>query len=253
MHRDRPPARPKPRHVGAVLRFCVIVIVPLTSGLFRLRWRRLDRIPAAGPAIVVINHVSYADPFIVARALWQSGRLPHFLTKASLFELPLVGSILRSAGQIPVQRATQVAAQSLGEAVAALRRGEVVVIYPEGTVTRDDEFWPMSGKTGVARLIRQLPDVPVVPVGQWGVQEAVDVYHRRLRLLPRKIVTVSVGEPIDVGPYVSQPESAESLRTLTDVVMRAVRAEVADIRGRVAPEHFAAHPHGPGGDAGPLS
>lgn len=254
MQRAQPPARAKPRRVGAVLRFCVVLVVPLTSSLFRLRWRHLDRIPAAGPAIIAVNHVSYADPFLVARAIWDGGRVPHFLAKESLFELPVAGRILTAAGQIPVQRSSAVAAQSLAAAVAALRRGEVVVIYPEGTVTRDEQFWPMVPKTGIARLIRQLPDVPVIPMGQWGTQEALDVYRRRLRLLPRKTVTVSVGEPVDVGEYVSEPDSAASVRTLADVVMRAVQAQVADIRGVVPPAEFFPQPGDradePGGDAG---
>ena len=233
-----------------MLRFCVIVVVPATSALFRLRWRHLDRIPASGPAIVAVNHLSHADPFVVARAIWNSGRVPHFLAKESLFELPVAGRILTAAGQIPVQRSTAIAAQSLGAAVAALRRGEVVVIYPEGTVTRDDEFWPMVPKTGIARLIRQLPDVPVIPMGQWGVQDALDVYRRRLRPFPRKTVTVSVGEPIDVGQYVSGAETPESVRRLADVVMRAVRAEVADIRGATPPAAFSAQPVRRGGVAG---
>ncbi len=225
-----------------MLRFCVIVVVPMTSSLFRLRWRNLDRVPSSGPAIVAVNHLSHADPFVVARAIWQSGRVPHFLAKESLFELPVAGRILTAAGQIPVQRSTAVAAQSLGAAVAALRRGEVVVIYPEGTVTRDDEFWPMVPKTGIARLIRQLPDVPVIPMAQWGVQDALDVYRRRLRPFPRKTVTVSVGEPIDVGQYVSGAETSDSVRRLADVVMRAVRAELADIRGAEPPTQFSAQP-----------
>lgn len=249
MHATR--VRPAPRRVGAVLRMCVIVIVPATNLLLRRSWRNLERIPASGPAILVLNHVSYADPFVVARAVWDSGRVPRFLAKDSLFAVAVVGTILRGAGQIPVHRGGGVTPRSLEAAVQALRRGEVVVIYPEGTVTRDGDFWPMTAKTGIARLIREAPGVPVIPVGQWGAQHAVDVYRRRFRLLARTRVVVSVGEPVDVALDRRFPDTAQELRTLTDVVMHAVREQVAQIRGLPAPALFFPRPialvdeHGP--------
>jgi 1-acyl-sn-glycerol-3-phosphate acyltransferase len=204
--------------------------------LFRLRWRHLDRIPARGGAIVAANHVSYVDPLVIATAVWDSGRISRFLGKASLFSLPVLGPLLYRAGQIPVSRGTREAAQSLDAAVASLRRGEVVVIYPEGTVTRDPDFWPDRGKTGAARLALLVPEVPVIPVGQWGAQDAVDVYHHRYRLIPRKTVTVSVGEPIDLSGFVGSRPTGATLHQLTEVIMTAITAEVAAARGVDAPK-----------------
>src|SRR6202012_301091 len=87
---------------------------------------------------------------------------------SGMFEVPVIGAVMRGAKQIPVYRGTTDASQSLGEAVKGLDQGEAVVIYPEGTITKDPEQWPMEAKTGIARLVLLSPDTPVVPVGQWG-------------------------------------------------------------------------------------
>jgi 1-acyl-sn-glycerol-3-phosphate acyltransferase len=243
--------------IGPLLRFLSVVVVSLTTGLFRRDWRHLERIPKTGPAILAVNHVSYADPFVIARLVWDAGRIPRFLGKAPLFEVPVVGAVLNAAGQIPVRRASREAADSLGSAIAALHRGEIVVIYPEGTVTRDEDFWPMVAKTGVGRLALLVPEAPVIPVAQWGTQNSVDWYHHRFRPLPRKQVTISIGRPVDTGPYRSGSEqstldlagaqaepspSPQTLRALTDAIMTAVRDELADIRQLPAPTVFAARP-----------
>lgn len=223
--------RSKPRHVGAVIRLGAMTVPPFTRLLFRVQWREGNAIPASGPAIVVANHVSYIDPLVIATFIWHQGRIPRFLGKQSLFELPLLGRLLRRAGQIPVSRGTRDAAHSLHAAVDGLRRGEIIVIYPEGTVTRDGDFWPMAGRTGAARLALLTPGVPLIPVGQWGSQDAVDVYHHRYRPLPRKTVTVSVGGAVDLGRFAGQEPNAENLRAVTELIMTAITDEVAVIRG----------------------
>jgi len=222
--------------VGPYMRLAVIVLYPLISLLFRIRWLHTERIPATGPAIIAVNHVSYADPLLFGRYIWDAGRVPRYLAKASLFRLPFpIGTVIRGAGQIPVHRGTADAAEALQGAVAALERGEMVLIYPEGTVTRDPDFWPMQAKTGVARLALLAPGVPVIPVGQWGPQNFLDVYHRRFRPLPRTTVSVSAGEPIDLSEFAGRPPSTPMLREMTDRIMTAVRAQVAELRGEPVP------------------
>ena len=184
--------------IGPLLRFLSVVVVSLTTGLFKRDWRHIERIPKDGPAIIAVNHVSYADPFVVARLVWDAGRIPRFLGKAPLFEVPVVGTILSAAGQIPVRRATRAAADSLDDAVAALRAGEIVVIYPEGTVTRDPDFWPIVGKTGVARLALLAPQVPLIPVGQWGFAELG-------RLVPPPVPAVAAQGRDRVGRSAARP------------------------------------------------
>jgi 1-acyl-sn-glycerol-3-phosphate acyltransferase len=225
------------------MRFAVLVVYPLVSLLFRRRWVGLDRIPVTGPAIVAVNHISYADPLIFARFIWDAGRVPRYLAKASLFTLPFpLGRIVTGAGQIPVHRDTADAAQALQAAVDALGRGEVVLIYPEGTVTRDPDFWPMQAKTGVARLALLAPGVPVVPVGQWGAQHFLDFYARRFRPFPRKQITIAAGPPVDLSDFAGSAPDSEVLHQMTDRIMASIRDLVADIRGEQPPAQFYRRP-----------
>jgi 1-acyl-sn-glycerol-3-phosphate acyltransferase len=185
--------------------------------------------------MVVANHVSEIDTLLIARLVWQSGRIPRFMVKAQVLSWPVVGRIVRGAGQIPVHRGTTDAANSLREAAGALDRGEAVVIYPEGTTTKDPANWPMQGKTGVARLILMRPDVPVVPVGQWGAHRSSLATGRLVR---RRTSLASVGEPLDLSRFRGKEPTAEILREITDEVMTAVREEVAQLRGEPAPAEF---------------
>jgi len=126
--------------------------------------------------------------------------------------------------------------------VAALRRGQIVLIYPEGTVTRDPDFWPMQAKTGIARLALMVPEAPVIPVGQWGAQKFLDYYHKKFRPLPRTEVWVSAGQPVDLSDFAGQSPTHDVLHAMTDRIMVAVRDEVAGLRGEPAPQAFARRP-----------
>jgi 1-acyl-sn-glycerol-3-phosphate acyltransferase len=225
----------KPK-AGFWIRLCVAILYPLDSLLFRIRWRNLDKVPApsAGGVIIAMNHVSHIDTVLMARLVWQSGRVPRFMIKASLFGKPVIGNIFKGAKQIPVHRGTTEAAESLRDAVRALDAGEAIVIYPEGTITKDPEQWPMQGKTGIARLVLLAPDVPVVPIGQWGPQQR----HGRPKQGPRGDSLASVGEPLDLSRFRGAEPTATTLREITDVIMRAIRAEVAELRGEPAPDAF---------------
>jgi 1-acyl-sn-glycerol-3-phosphate acyltransferase len=226
----------RPRHTGAGgwIRLCVAIIYPLDSLLFRLRWHHLDRIPPNGGVLIAINHISQADTPAAARMIWASGRVPRFLIKSGVFGWPLIGRVMTGAGQIPVYRGTAEAPDSLRAASAALRAGECVIIYPEGTMTDDPDFWPMAGKTGVARLALDNPDVPLVPIGQWGAQRTL-APGGRFRPLPRKRHEASVGEPVDLSTFRDQTPTAELLREATEVIMAAIRVEVASVRAKSFP------------------
>jgi 1-acyl-sn-glycerol-3-phosphate acyltransferase len=182
---------------------------------------------------------------VIGRCVWDAGRLPRFLAKASLFTVPVIGRILVGAGQIPVYRGTVDAEEALRGAVAALQRGEMVIIYPEGTVTRDPDFWPMQPKTGIARLAMLAPDVPLIPIAQWGPQEFLDFYARRFRPWPRKSVSVSVGEPLDLPQRSAgaSPGPAE-LHAMSEQIMNQVVQLLAGLRGQSAPEALYARPAG---------
>lgn len=232
--------RPK---AGFWIRLCVLVIFPIDALLFRIRWRHLERIPApeAGGVIIAINHISLIDTLLMARLVWQSGRVPRFLVKSGMFTTPVLGSVMRGAKQIPVYRGTSDATQSLREAVAALNDGEAVVIYPEGTITRDPDQWPMQAKTGIARLVLLCPGVPVVPIGQWGAQQRASLPW--WRKLGRRYSVASVGQPVDLSRFRGKEPTAETLRAITDTIMDAVREQVAELRGEPAPVSFFKSPH----------
>jgi 1-acyl-sn-glycerol-3-phosphate acyltransferase len=142
--------------------------------------------------IFVANHVSQFDPLVLAHFIYDAGRWPRFLAKSGLFANPVLGHFFRQVHQIPVYRGTADAARALDHAVAAINAGHNVIIYPEGTTTREPNLWPMRGKTGAARLA-VTTGAPVIPVTTWGAHRLFDPRTRRLRLRPLIPVTVVAG------------------------------------------------------------
>ena len=226
----------KPK-AGFWIRLCVLIVYPFGGIFFRIRWHHLDRMPdpEKSGVIVVLNHVSHIDTVLMARLVWQSGRIPRFMIKSSLFEVPIVGQIITGAKQIPVYRGTAGAAESLRDAVSALNNGEAIVIYAEGTITQDPDQWPMQAKTGAARLALLAPHIPVVPVGQWGAQQ---VKTKKYRLFTRRRHQAGLGEPLDMSKWAGAEPEAVTLRTITDEIMTAVRNEVAILRNEKPPADF---------------
>ncbi|MGN6609575.1 MAG: lysophospholipid acyltransferase family protein [Jatrophihabitans sp.] len=222
--------------LGFGWRFAWFVLYYPVSGLFKIRWRNIERVPATGGVIVVVNHVSHVDPFIVSKFILDAARVPRFLAKEAIFEVPVVGWGMRKMGHIPVRRDTADAALALQSAVEKLRSGALVVLHPEGTVTRDPDGWPMSAKTGTARLWLLAPEVPVIPVAQWGVQSRWDFYTRTIKPFPRARHTLSVGEPIDLSRFRGAEPTPAVLREMTDVIMKRLREDVAELRGEPAPD-----------------
>lgn len=221
--------------LGAAWRVVVIVLYPPVSLLVRSRYRDIEKLPQHGGAIVVLNHVSHVDPLLASKMIIDGGRRPRFLAKKSIFDVPAVGALMRSMGHIPVNRGTGEVRRSFEAAAEALRNGGLIVMHPEGTVTRDPDGWPMAGKTGAARLALLAPDVPVVPLAQWGVQDQIDLYHKKVRLIPRPRHVLAVGDPIDLSEFRGRPLDAATLHAATDVIMKRLRADVAELRGVPAP------------------
>jgi len=208
---------------------CIVVFYPLTRLLGRRRFEGLEHIPEVGPALVACNHISYLDPIYTGVFLHRRGRIPRFLAKQDLWRVPVVGRVMAGAGQIPVHRGGTEASESLRYAEQALAEGKAVLIYPEGTVTRDPDHWPMVGHTGIARLVLH-NDVPVVPVVHWGTQRIYDHYGRRFRPLPRTDVIVRAGPPIDLSHFRRRPVDGPLLREVTDRVMDQLRDLLARVR-----------------------
>jgi 1-acyl-sn-glycerol-3-phosphate acyltransferase len=233
MHRVTKVRRLRQRH-GWAFATCVAIVKPALLLFTRRRWIDGDKLPAAGGCVVVGNHVSHADPFTFAHFVYDHGRVPRFLAKSAVFDIPVAGRIVRGAQQIPVQRLTTDASLAFSAAVDAVRRGECVVVYPEGTITRDPGLWPMTGKSGAAR-IALTAGVPVVPIAQWGAQELLPPYTKNLRLLPRTTITMKVGDPVELDDLRGEPLTPEVLHAATTRIMHALTRLLEDIRGASAP------------------
>lgn len=226
-------ARPRQKRPPAFL-FAVALLRPLLMLLTRRRWSGAEHLVVDGGSVVVANHTSYADPLVVAHYLNDNGIHPNFLGKVEVFQVPVIGALLKAAGQIPVYRDTGQAADAYRAAVAAVNEGRCVTIYPEATLTRDPDLWPMRGKTGAARIALQTR-CPVIPVAQWGAEQIIGPYSSRLDLLPRKEVIVRAGPPVDLSDLHERGISRDVLAEATDRIMAAITALLEDLRGEQAP------------------
>ncbi|MFF4652335.1 lysophospholipid acyltransferase family protein [Streptomyces sp. NPDC001380] len=233
-------ARRSKARYGFWYRSTAALVKPVLFLLTKHEWRGWENLPAEGGFITAVNHISYFDPLSYAHFQYDSGRPPRFLAKSGLFAIPFVGMMLRNTGQIPVFRESADAAHAFRAAVDAVERGECVAVYPEGTLTRDPGMWPMTGKSGAAR-IALMTGAPVIPVAQWGAQEIVPPYAeggrgaRRFRPFPRHRTTVVAGPPVDLSRYAGEDLTAEVLRDATEDIMAAITALLEGIRGEKAP------------------
>ena len=219
---------------GWAVRTAVVILKPPLTLLMKRDWVDVDKIPASGGCVLVFNHISYLDPLTSAHLVWDAGRTPHYLAKSGLFRNRALGGFLRAAGQIPVERLSADAVGAFDAAVQGVHEGKAVIIYPEGTITRDPDGWPMRGKTGAAR-IALATGCPVIPVGQWGPQDILPAYAKRPDVLPRKTVHLKVGDPVDLSDLLAQPISPRTVQEATDRIMAAITRLVEELRGGRAP------------------
>lgn len=212
----------------------VAILKPPLLGIASRTWIDGERIPATGGCVVALNHISHLDPLLVAHFLYDHGRLPRYLAKSGLFTNKALGGFLTSAGQIPVERLSRNAVGAYDAAVQAVNDGECVVVYPEGTITRDPELWPMRGKTGAARIALET-SAPVIPIGHWGAQSILPPYAHKPDLWPRKHVTMKAGDPVPLDDLRADERSQRNIHAATDRIMEAITTLVADVRGEPAP------------------
>jgi 1-acyl-sn-glycerol-3-phosphate acyltransferase len=240
-HRPRPRGGPATeertvtaREFSSSYRLAVRLLRPPMSALTRRDWRGAEHLPANSGFVACSNHISHIDPLTLAHFLVDHGWPPRFLAKEAVFDVPVIGRIVAGAGQIPVRRGSADAARALEAAVEAVRAGECVAVYPEGTLTRDPQLWPMTGKTGAAR-IALTTGVPVVPIAQWGAQDLLEPYGKRLHVFRHALVHVWAGPPVDLSPWHGKPLDAAVLGEATEAVLAAITDLLEQIRGEVAP------------------
>ena len=220
---------------GFWYRFIAGILRPLLLAATARDWRGGQYLRIDGGIVVAMNHLSWYDPLVAAHFVNDNGRPVRFLAKVEIFKIPVLGAILKSAGQIPVQRGnSDAAAGSLRAAFAAIEDNQCVVIYPEGTLTRDPQLWPMTAKTGAAR-IALMTGAPVIPAAQWGPQEVLAPYSKRPKFFPRKTMHVWAGPEVDLDDLRALPVSAATLREATERIMRDITKILATQRDEVAP------------------
>jgi 1-acyl-sn-glycerol-3-phosphate acyltransferase len=196
---------------------------------FNWRFEGIEHIPSEGPLLVAANHISYFDPLAHGFMLLKAGRRPRFLTKSELYGNSFVSRVLQGANQIRVDRGTGSSAP-VQAALAALEKDEAVVIYPEGTITRNPDSTPMQAKTGIAR-IALTSEVPVLPMAVWGSRHVWQRDGARSLKFGRPI-WVKVGPPLDFSEYEGRRDDPEALREVTDAIMDELTRLVTDLRSR---------------------
>lgn len=209
------------------MRVVIWVLRPVLMVLTKRDWQGSEKLPEAG-YVLAVNHLSWTDPILLGHWMADHGIAPRYLAKDPLFAVPLLGKVLRNTQQIPVFRGTAGAAASLRAAIEAVREGGIITFYPEGTMTRDPAAWPMSGHTGAVR-VAHATGRPLVPVAQWGPQQILWPYGKRIRLLPRATIQVRVGDPLDLSDLGETP-SEEQIVAATDRLMDAITDLQAQIR-----------------------
>lgn len=229
-------APPKGKPLGNNVAFAIAsrLVIPIINSVSKHDWQGAHNIPKSGPVIVCCNHISYFDPLVFAHFLYKNGRAPRFLGKASVFKVPVVGFVLKKAGQVPVERETKDASAALVHAKAFLKAGHMLGVYPEGTLTRDEDYWPMVAKTGLARLA-VITKAPVIPVAQWGAQEVLPAYGKKFKFFPRTKLQVKAGAPLDFSKWYGKEGDPEAMAEATAYAMSAITEILEELRGEKRP------------------
>jgi 1-acyl-sn-glycerol-3-phosphate acyltransferase len=215
--------------------FSVIILRPGLRLLMKHRWQGKENFPRTGGVILAPNHLSYADwPTVALFSDSYGKRYPVFMIKSAVFEVKVLGPLMRKLGQLPVYRGRGDAGLVLKQAEQALRAGACVIVYPEGTASRDPDLWPMVGKTGAARLALTT-GAPVIPIAHWGAQEILPYGSKKPSLFPRKTVRMAAGPPVDLSAYAGQRLSASTLRAATADIMADITTLLAKIRQETPP------------------
>ncbi len=211
------------------------IVVPAVGWFARIEITGGEHLPLEGPYVLVPNHYSEFDPLILAVATWRLGRAPRFMAKESLFRVPVLGALLRATGMVPVARASSAGAakQTIEQAAALVEHDRGVIVYPEGSLTREPDLWPMRGKTGAVR-VALAGGIPVIPVATWGVQRILPRYGKLSFWPPRKRVQMKFGPAVDMSEWEGKVAPAQ-LAAATDRAMAAVSGLLGELRGETPP------------------
>jgi 1-acyl-sn-glycerol-3-phosphate acyltransferase len=192
---------------------------------FYFQWRVLHprRVPAVGPVILAANHASFADPPLLGCAV---ERTMNFLARDTLFDTPGFGWYLRQLNAVPVDRDGGGGA-GLKAILDRLHAGGCILLFPEGTRSRDGCLQP--AKSGIGLTVIK-SEAPVVPVRVFGTFEA----YGRGRLMPRPLpVTIKFGRPLPFAELRAEAKTCSKSRL--KVIYQEVADEIMAAIGRLEP------------------
>ena len=226
-----------PLGTNKTFKYAAAILIPILKILTKREWRGAENLPKSGPVIVISNHLSYVDALVFAHFLYGNGRAVRYLGKDSVFKIPILGKIITSSGQIPVARESDKASHALDSALGLLRVGHCVGIYPEGTLTRDPKLWPMVAKTGIARLAI-ISKAPVIPIAQWGDQNLLAPYSKKVVLWRRTKIRYLAGPALDFSKWYGKEEDQAALVEATAYAMAGITKLLEEIRGELVPDEI---------------
>ena len=223
--------------VSGFYSFAKGVLTPIMTPWVKFSVTGEENLPTEGGFLLVSNHLSNVDPLCLCWYFMKRNTAVRFLAKKSMFSVPVFGWIIKGMGLIPVNRDSNPSAV-LAPTREALTAGEVVGIYPEGTLTRDPDQWPMEFKSGAARLALDT-GVTVIPLSQWGPQDIMAPYNAKgMDMRPGRRISYHFGAPVDlsdlIGPAGS--EDHDAVNAATARTLQAVRAGVGQLRGLPVPD-----------------
>lgn len=223
--------------VSGFYAFAKGVLTPIMTPWVKFTVTGEENLPTEGGFLLVSNHLSNVDPLCLCWYFMKRNTAVRFLAKKSMFSVPVFGWIIKGMGLIPVNRDSNPSAV-LAPTREALTAGEVVGIYPEGTLTRDPDQWPMEFKSGAARLALDT-GVTVIPLSQWGPQDIMAPYNAKgMDMRPGRRISYHFGAPVDlsdlIGPAGS--EDHDAVNAATARILQAVREGVGQLRGLPVPD-----------------
>ncbi|OKL49362.1 lysophospholipid acyltransferase family protein [Boudabousia marimammalium] len=214
------------------LRTFSAVVHALLALLTRREYRNVSKLPRQGGYILVANHLCSFDAVTLLDLTLRNGIIPRIAARHTLWNVPLLGWAMRYMRHIPVQRGAGKGEQVVDAFCEAIEDGGILVVFPEGTTTADPDYWPMTGKTGVAKVALRTR-CPIIPIAQWGNQYFLPRYSYVPRIFSNPRLQLRVLDPVNYDDLTEY--SHDNVVALTDRIMATIRAGVGELRGETPP------------------